>query len=120
MTLGWQTIMEFSPALVGCFITNANHSYELIRKSGECGINIPDFALAKKVIGIGNTSGRDVDKFKEFKLTVVKSKLVDKKFLKKYSFFIFKAVMASSAESPPFPMHDALPRRRKVHDLGPQ
>jgi len=29
-------------------------------------INIPTVELAKKVVGCGNTSGRDVDKFNEF------------------------------------------------------
>ena len=33
MTLGWHTVMEFSPSLVGCVIANGNFSFEIIRKS---------------------------------------------------------------------------------------
>src|SRR4030081_886536 len=69
MTMGWHMVMEFQPSLIGCYIWNANHSFELIRKSRECVINIPTVALAKKVVDIGNTSGRDVDRFKTFGLT---------------------------------------------------
>jgi len=36
MTMGWHTVMEFSPSLTGCFITNANYSFNMIKKSGEC------------------------------------------------------------------------------------
>jgi len=36
MTMGWHTVMEFSPSVIGCFITNANHSFNMIKKSGEC------------------------------------------------------------------------------------
>jgi flavin reductase (DIM6/NTAB) family NADH-FMN oxidoreductase RutF len=68
MTMGWHMVMAFQPSLIGCYIWNANHSFELIRQSRECVINIPTVALAKKVVDIGNTSGRDVDKFKTFGL----------------------------------------------------
>jgi hypothetical protein len=32
MTLGWHTVMEFSPSLIGCVIANSNFSFEMIRK----------------------------------------------------------------------------------------
>src|SRR3954468_6467974 len=35
MVMGWHTVMEFSPSLVGCVISSANHSFGLIRASGE-------------------------------------------------------------------------------------
>ncbi len=41
MTMGWHTVMEFTPSLVGCIISSANHSFGLIRKSRECVINVP-------------------------------------------------------------------------------
>ncbi len=56
MTMGWQTVMEFSPSLVGCMITAANHSFEMIRSSKECVINIPTDDLVNEVVGIGNTT----------------------------------------------------------------
>ncbi len=54
MTMGWHTVMEFTPSLVGCIISNQNYSFELIKKSKACVINIPTVDLAKTVIGIGN------------------------------------------------------------------
>jgi flavin reductase (DIM6/NTAB) family NADH-FMN oxidoreductase RutF len=53
----------------------------MIRKSKECVINIPTTDLGKKVVGIGNTSGDEIDKFATFKLTarpgdVVKAPLI--------------------------------------------
>src|ERR1700741_4903490 len=69
MTMGWHMVMEFSPSLVACMITAGNHSFELIRRAKECVINVPGVALADAVVGIGNCSGREVDKFARFGLT---------------------------------------------------
>src|SRR5882724_2481510 len=127
MTMGWHTVLEFSPSLVGCMITSANHSYEMIRKSGECVINIPTVDLIDAVIGIGNTSGKNTDKFKQFKLTaevaeMVKAPLIkecyanyecrvaDGAMLRKYNFFILEVVKAHVATSPKYP--------RTVHYRG--
>ena len=41
MTMGWHTVMEFTPSLVGCVIAGSNHSFRLIRASRECVINLP-------------------------------------------------------------------------------
>ena len=71
MTMGWHTVIEFSPALVGCVIADNNVSFEMIRKSRECVINVPTADLVDKVVGIGNCSGDEVDKFKQFDLTPV-------------------------------------------------
>jgi len=45
MTLGWHTVLEFSPSLVGCMISGSNHSFQMIRNSRECVINLPTTAL---------------------------------------------------------------------------
>src|SRR5262249_44209511 len=50
MTMGWHMVMEFSPSLVTCLISGANHSFELIRKSRQCVINIPTVDLAETVV----------------------------------------------------------------------
>ena len=71
MTMGWHMVMGFQPSVIGCYIWSDNHSFDMIRKSRECVINIPTENLAPKVVGIGNTSGRDVDKFKQFGLSAV-------------------------------------------------
>ena len=41
MTMGWHTVMEFVPSLIGCMITSGNHSFGMIKASKECVINIP-------------------------------------------------------------------------------
>ena len=61
MTMGWHMVMGEEPSLVGCFMWDQNHSFEMIRRSRECVINVPTVELATKVVRIGNTSGRDID-----------------------------------------------------------
>jgi flavin reductase (DIM6/NTAB) family NADH-FMN oxidoreductase RutF len=114
MAMGWHLVMEFTPSLVGCVISSANHSYELISASKECVINIPTVELAATVAKIGNCSGSQVDKFKKFKLTAraaskvkapliaecyanLECRLIDESLRKKYDFFIFEVVKAHVA-----------------------
>ena len=111
MPMSWHTMMEFVPPLVGCVVSSANYTFEVLRKTGECVINIPAAELAKKVVVCGNASGGSVDKFKQFGLTpvsgtVVKAplvaecyvnlecKVVDRKLVTKYNFFVLEVVKA--------------------------
>ena len=120
MTMGWHTVMEFSPSLIGCVIAGGNHSFDLIRKSRECVINVPTADMIDQVVGIGNCSGREVDKFLEFQLgaaqaTMVNApliqecfanfecKLADDSLVEKYNFFIFEVVKAHVAAAPSHP-----------------
>lgn len=121
MTMGWHTVMEFTPSLVGCVIANSNYSFDLIRTSGECAINIPTSDMVDVVVKAGNSSGGDIeDKFKEFGLTAIKAKKIkaplikecfanfecklhDARLIHKYNFFIFEVVKAHVASSPRFP-----------------
>jgi len=51
MTMGWHMMLGFSPALFACYIWDGNHSFEMIRRSKECVINIPTTdATAKAAI----------------------------------------------------------------------
>ena len=93
MTMGWHTVMEFSPSLIGCMITAANHSYEMIRQSKECVINIPTVDLLDEIIGIGNCSGARTDKFKKFHLTAEEAEMVGAPLIKEcYANFECKVV----------------------------
>ena len=120
MTMGWHTMLAFSPALIGCYIWPENHSFGIIRKSRECVINIPTIDLADEVVGVGNTSGRDIDKFAEFGLTAVRGtkvrapliaecyanlecRVADTRLLNTYSFFIFRVVKAHAPSAPKYP-----------------
>lgn len=121
MTMGWHTVMEFSPSLVGCVISSMNLSFELIRNSRECVINLPTTTLTDSVVGIGNTTGAKIDKFREFGLTRdpaervraplirechanFECKLYDDALVDRYNFFIFEVVKAHVARSPKFPV----------------
>ena len=69
MTMGRYTVIEFSPSLVGCIISNRNHSFDMIRRSKECVINIPTTELTNQVVGIGNSTGAEINKFEKFGVT---------------------------------------------------
>jgi flavin reductase (DIM6/NTAB) family NADH-FMN oxidoreductase RutF len=71
MAMSWHTMLEFVPPLVGCVVSDRNYSFRLLKAAKECVINIPTVALAEKVVGCGNTSGANIDKFKTFCLTPV-------------------------------------------------
>jgi flavin reductase (DIM6/NTAB) family NADH-FMN oxidoreductase RutF len=120
MAMGWHMVMEFSPSLVTCLISGANHSFEMIHRSRQCVINLPTVELAETVVRIGNCSGRDVDKFGEFGLTPkpgthvraplieecyanFECRLADAGWVKKYNLFVFEVVKAHVAVSPKFP-----------------
>jgi flavin reductase (DIM6/NTAB) family NADH-FMN oxidoreductase RutF len=69
MTMSWHTMLEFEPPLLDCVISNRNFSFDILKASRECVINIPTVTLAKEVVGCGNSSGRKVNKFKKYSLT---------------------------------------------------
>jgi len=111
MAMSWHTMMEFEPPLVGCVISNRNHTFGILKATGECVINIPTVALAAKVVGCGNSSGRRVDKFKAFRLTAapaarvaaplidecyasLECKVVDARMVAKYNFFVLRVLKA--------------------------
>jgi len=111
MPMSWHTMMEFVPPLVGCVISNQNYTFEVLRATGECVINVPTVELAKKVVDCGNASGQTVDKFKIFGLTPVAAslveapliaecyaslecKVIDRKLVTQYNFFILEVVKA--------------------------
>jgi flavin reductase (DIM6/NTAB) family NADH-FMN oxidoreductase RutF len=111
MPMSWHTMMEFVPPLVGCVISDLNYTFEILRATGECVLNVPTAELAKKVVDCGNASGRQTDKFKSFGLTpvpgaVVKApliaecyanlecKVVDRKLVDRYNFFVLEVVKA--------------------------
>jgi flavin reductase (DIM6/NTAB) family NADH-FMN oxidoreductase RutF len=118
MTLGWHMMLDYER--VGCFIWDQNHSFDLIRRSRQCVINVPTYDLIDAVIGIGNTHGPEPDKFEKFGLTPVPAskvkapliaecyanfecKLIDASLINKYSLFVFEVVKAHVATSPRYP-----------------
>ena len=111
MTQSWHTMMEFEPPLVGCVISGRNHSFDALKATRECVINIPTAELTKQLIAAGNSSGRKVDKFKRTGLTAAPASLVqapliaecyanleckvaDTRLVNSYNFFILEVVKA--------------------------
>jgi flavin reductase (DIM6/NTAB) family NADH-FMN oxidoreductase RutF len=111
MTMSWHMMIEFEPPQVACVLSNANYSFAALRAAGECVIAIPGRKLATKVVGVGNTSGRDVDKFTAFGLTKTRAayvaapliaecfanlecRVTDSRLVKKYNLFILEVIKA--------------------------
>lgn len=69
MTMSWHMMVEFTPPLVACVVSSADHSFKALRATRECVIAIPSVELAEKVVAVGNCSGRTVDKFATVGLT---------------------------------------------------
>jgi len=127
MAMGWYTVMEFSPSRIGCYISPGNHSFEMIDQSGECVINVPTDDLMRAVVKIGNSTGDETDKFREFRLTPAKAekvsvplirecyanlecRVVDRTMVAQYNFFILEVLKAHAPVSPKYP--------RTIHYTG--
>ena len=127
MTMSWHTMMEFEPPLVGCVISNRNYSFDLLKATKECVINIPTVEIAEKVVGCGNMSGAKTDKFKKFSLTPkpalqvgaplieecyanLECRVVDTKMIIEYYFFILEVVKAW--------IDPAVKNPQTIHHLG--
>ena len=111
MTMAWHMMVEFEPPLVACVVSSANYSFAALRATKECVIAIPALKLARKVVEVGNCSGRDVEKFERFGLTPVPAarvkpplvaecfanlecKVVDTGFVSKYNLLVLEVLKA--------------------------
>lgn len=59
------------PVIVGIAIAPMRYTHELIRTTRQFVVNLPRASMLDKVLKCGTTSGRVVDKFKEFGLTPI-------------------------------------------------
>lgn len=82
VTLAWQTPVSHEPKLVSICVHKKHFSYELIEKSKEFVINVPNKSLIKEVHFCGTVSGRKVDKFKETGLKELPAKFVKAPLIK--------------------------------------
>ena len=76
ITVAWTGTICTNPAMVYISVRPERYSYDIIKETGEFVINLGNKALVKAVDYCGVKSGRDVDKFKEMKLTPVKGENV--------------------------------------------
>jgi flavin reductase (DIM6/NTAB) family NADH-FMN oxidoreductase RutF len=111
MTMSWHTMMEFEPPLVGCVVSENDFSFAALNATRQCALNIPTVEIADQVVGCGNTSGAQVDKFARFGLTKASASLiaapliaecyanlecrvVDTRLKNRYNFFVLEVVKA--------------------------
>ena len=111
MAMSWHSMMEFEPPLVGCVVSGRNFSFDAMKATRQCVLNIPTKELAAKVVGCGNTSGRRKDKFAAFGLTPVPAALVgapliaecyanlecrvvDTRLVNRYNYFVLEVLKA--------------------------
>lgn len=111
MTLSWHTLLDFEPPLVGCVVSDRNHSFAALRKSRECVLNLPTAELAAQVVRCGNCHGARVDKFRKFGLTPqpasevaapliaecfasLEARVVDTRLVNRYGLFVLEIVKA--------------------------
>ncbi len=111
MTMSWHTMVDFTPPLVACVVSSANHSFAALKASGECVIAIPTHDMASTVVDVGNSTGREIDKFKAFGLTPVPAariappliaecfanlecRVAETRLVSKYSLFILEVLKA--------------------------
>ena len=76
ITVAWAGTVCTNPPMVSISVRPSRFSYEMIRKTGEFVINLTTEKLAFAADYCGVRSGRDVDKFKEMKLTKEKADFV--------------------------------------------
>lgn len=69
ITVAWAGTVCTNPPMVSISVRPSRYSYEMIKKTGEFVINLTTEELAFATDYCGVRSGRDVDKFKEMKLT---------------------------------------------------
>lgn len=76
ITIAWAGTVCTNPAMVSISIRKERYSYDMIKESGEFVINLVTKKLLRQADYCGVKSGREVDKFKEMKLTPMKAKEV--------------------------------------------
>lgn len=81
-TIAWTGIINSEPPLVYVSIRPSRHSYSIIKNLGEFVINIPDEKLVLAADFCGTKSGKEVDKFKEARLTKEKAQIVKAPLIK--------------------------------------
>jgi len=111
MAMSWHTMLEFEPPLVGCVVSERNFSHRALRATREAVIAIPTREIARAVVGCGNCSGREVDKFAAFGLTPrpaaevapplvaecyanLEARVVDTRAVRRYGMFVLEVVRA--------------------------
>ena len=76
ITVAWAGTVCTNPPMVSISVRPSRYSYHMIMETGEFVINLTTKELARATDYCGVRSGKDVDKWKETKLTPAKSDIV--------------------------------------------
>ena len=77
MTFSWQTpVNSTDPCLILLAISHIRYSYELIKQNRQLVINVPGEELLEQTHFVGTVSGKNIDKFKQARLTPIPAKIV--------------------------------------------
>lgn len=76
ITIAWTGIINSEPPMTYVSVRKSRHSHRIIKDNGEFVINICNEDLAFATDYCGVKSGKDVDKFREQKLTPVSAEMV--------------------------------------------
>ena len=88
ITVAWTGILNTNPAMCYISMRPERHSYNIIKESGEFVINLTTQQLAYATDWCGVKSGKNVDKFKEMKLTKEEGKFVKAPLIKESPIYI--------------------------------
>ena len=69
ITVAWAGTICSDPAMLSISVRKERYSYDIIKETGEFVVNLTTKNLCRAADFCGVRSGRDVDKFKEMKLT---------------------------------------------------
>jgi flavin reductase (DIM6/NTAB) family NADH-FMN oxidoreductase RutF len=76
ITVAWTGTVCTNPAMIYISVRPERYSYDIIKETGEFVINLTSENLVKAVDYCGVKTGRNVDKFKEMKLTPINGNIV--------------------------------------------
>ena len=82
ITVAWAGTVCTNPPMVSISVRPERYSYDILKETGEFVINLTTKDLAYATDYCGVKSGRDVDKFKEMKLTPVTGETVKAPLIK--------------------------------------
>ncbi len=82
ITLAWAGVVSSDPPRISLGIRPDRFSYDLIAKSGEFALNIPDTSMIEVVNYCGIKSGRNVDKFSDLSLTPIQGEYISSPMIK--------------------------------------
>lgn len=117
MAVGWHQVLDFSPSTISCVVSRGCRSFDMLRASGQCVLNVPTSDMLDAVVRVGNSSGDEVDKFAAFGLDRAKAhdvdapvlpqchaqlecRLRDDRAVERYNLFILEVTHISARPSP--------------------